>query len=221
MTTSLSSHIWDEYISTADLTAFGREVFENLYQNNTVRPWFPTLTIEGLDYEYKTGFRRLQEQAQFRAFDAPPNVVGRTYSESSYSGTLPPLSEQERLSEIHILKDQNASDARIRGVVLDMAANLVSRIGNVMEAKAANALEFGKFSLQGGVDGLETGDIEFGRAADLTFALATPWSDPAANIPQDLMDLNERVADHNGLGLGTLLMPMATRTLMVLSLIHI
>lgn len=166
----------------------------------TLGNFFPTDTRESVDYSFVRSNADSLQAAPVRAFDAE-SPIGTRPGVSKTQGSLPPISQKipmtegERLMMEALFRDNDTSRNRVAQEVFNDAARMVRSVQARVELARGDALTDGIITFaENGVNFV----LDFGVPAVHKVAAATAWSDPAADIINDLRTWVQVYVDTNG-----------------------
>lgn len=154
--------LWTDLITPAELTGYVRAALEDLEVNNkSLARWLPNTFVSDIQVRFNKGQKGLVAEAQFRAFDAEPEIAGGVSGQRVIL-ELPALGQKRVLSEYDQLRMRNASDAVLQNSILQEADNVARAIADRIERLRGTVLETGKAT---STQANFSFDDDFGRSA--------------------------------------------------------
>lgn len=165
--------LWTDLITPAELTGYVRAALEDLEVNNkSLARWLPNTFVSDIQVRFNKGQKGLVAEAQFRAFDAEPEIAGGVSGQRVIL-ELPALGQKRVLSEYDQLRMRNASDAVLQNSILQEADNVARAIADRIERLRGTVLETGKAT---STQANFSFDDDFGRSAGHTVTAPALWS---------------------------------------------
>lgn len=195
--------IWTDVIDPAELTGYTREAASDYEaRQGTLAHFVPNRDVADIVARFIRGEAGLVPEANFRAYDAPPEV-GAAQRGQRITLDLPALGQNIPVSEYVQLRSRNASDGEIRNAVLSTARQVVRAVSDRIERQRGIVLATGKSTINTG--GFVSED-DFGRAPELTQTAATPWDTSTAGRLEYLEGLADLYEQHGNARPGALVM---------------
>lgn len=185
------------------------------YDNEVIRPenrftldrFLPNREIPDLEYRIRTGTLTDTETAEYRSFDTPAPMSGRSGSVNTIIGKLGPVSRQIPLGEEEFLRiralERNTNDPIIEAIYND-AELMIRAVQARVELARGDLINDGKVTIA--ENGLIL-EADFGRKAALRVTSPTVWTNPASTILTDLLGWLQVYVDTNGAEPSSILMP--------------
>ena len=192
-----------DLIPPGELTGFSRTALAdrpvNRFRLSTV---LPDQFVDDLVYRYNQGGGGgLVQAASYRAWDSEPGFGSRK-GLKRVTGELPPIARQMLLDEYTQLRTRGAQDQQIEDALLRDAESLVRSIDARLELARGDALVNGKVTLA--EQGVEA-EVDFGRKASHSVTAAVAWTNPAAEVIDEISSWVETYIDTNGAPPGQIL----------------
>lgn len=197
------SELWTDVIDPAELTGYTREAAEDYERSKgTLAVFLPNREVADIVARFVRGEAGLVPEANFRAYDAPPEVGARRGGKR-VTLDLPALGQDIPVSEYVQLRARNASDEEIRNSILTTARQVVQAVSDRMERQRGVVLATGKATID---QWNFQSDDDFGRAPDLTQTAATLWTAGTSGRLEYLESLADLYEQHGNGRPGTMLM---------------
>lgn len=118
--------LWTDLMDPATLTGYARESFaDHEARNGTLARWLPNREVADISVRFAVGQSGLVPEAQFRAFDAEPDI-GKGEQAKRTTVDLLALGQNVPVTEYQQLRVRNASDDSMVAAILS-ATNVVVR----------------------------------------------------------------------------------------------
>lgn len=197
------AELWTDVIDPAELTGYVREAQADYEaRNGTLAHWLPNREISDIVARFVKGDAGLMPEAQFRAYDAPPETGARQRGKR-VTIELPALGQTIPVSEYVQLRARNASDAEIREEILATARQLVRSTADAIERQRGIVLTTGKATID---QHNFVSEDDFGRAPELTTVAPTLWSEGTTGRLEYLESLADLYEQENNARPGALVM---------------
>lgn len=169
----MSAVLWTDIIDPATLTGYARESL-NAYEarQGTLAQWLPNREVADTVVRFMTGQSGLVPVAQFRAFDAEPEV-GKRGSGKRITLELPAVGQNIPVSEYEQLRLRNSSDEAMLREILSTTDRVVRAVADALERLRGIVLNTGKATIN---QANFQSDDDFGRNAGHTVTAGTLWS---------------------------------------------
>ncbi|WIK82160.1 major capsid protein [Micrococcus lylae] len=165
--------IWSDIVTPAELTGYVRESAENYEASKgTLARWLPNRQVGDIVARFFKGDSGLVPEANFRAYDAAPEVGARPRGRK-VTIDLPALGQNIPVSEYVQLRSRNASDEELRNEILRTADRVVRAVSDRIERQRGIVLATGKATID---QANYVSEDDFGRAPELTLTANTLWS---------------------------------------------
>lgn len=196
--------LWTDLITPAELTGYVRAALADLEENNkSLARWLPNTFVNDISVRFVKGRTGLVAEAQFRAFDAEPEIAGGV-SGQRVTLDLPALSQKRVISEYDQLRARNASDDVLRNSIIKEAGEVARAIADRIERMRGTVLETGKAT---SVQENFSFDNDFGRSAGHSVTAPALWSTASADRLEQIQAWMEVYRTSNdGADPGTMLM---------------
>lgn len=187
----------NDLIDPLELVNFVRNI--NFYDVTVFERYFPTQTVDDIQYRYTKGQLLDQDAAVYRAYDTP-SPIGKRQGFARMTGELPPLSKKISLGEEEQLRHRALDTGRyapIIDAIYNDAANLARSIQIRLEIARGELLSAGTVTLsENGVNA----QYVAGVPSDHFVAPAvTNWDNTAADILGDLRTWQDKfILDTHG-----------------------
>ena len=159
------------------------------------------------------GSTGLVEAAQFRAYDAEPEV-GKARPGKRVTLELPALGQNIPVSEYQQLRTRNAEEDQIRVAILNTTDQVVRAVADAIERLRGTVISTGKATITAST-GAVFSDDDFGRSGTHTVTAASPWSTGSVSRLADLTTWADVYLASNGVAPGEIV--MSTRVLRALA----
>lgn len=176
----------DAYRNAQQLTATAQAGYEALNSKLPMSSIFPDNAAQAVDFSFDRLVPGLNEEAEYREFDAETALAKRTGSAKVF-GTIPPLALAKRLSELDRIQmfSQDAQITMAEQAMDKAAEELGESVARRLERGRVSALISGTVDLaNSAVDDQMAGVIDFGRAPELK--VTGNWSDANADVFADI-----------------------------------
>lgn len=203
--------LWNDIIDPAELTGYARRSLEEYEaKKGTLARWLPNREVADVVVRFVQGATGLVEIANFRAFDAEPEI-GKARSGKRVTLELPALGQDIPVSEYQQLRQRNADDDTIRNAIFNTTDQVVRAVADAIERLRGVVIATGKATIT--QNGQTFSDDDFGRSAGHTVTAAAVWSSANASVSRltDLTSWNDTYVTANGEAPGSIL--MSTRVL--------
>lgn len=195
-------NLWADLISPAELTGYAREHQRNIEESKgSLAAFIPNREVGDIVATFFQGESGLQPEANFRAYDAAPEVAGGKGGRR-VTLSLPALGQTVPVSEYVQLRSRNATDAEVRDKVLETVELVVEAVSDRIERQRGIVLATGKSTID---QHNYVAEDDFGRAPELTTTAPQLWSDPEVSRLDYLETLADLYEEHNDERPGTLL----------------
>ncbi|MET0887980.1 MAG: major capsid protein [Mycetocola sp.] len=204
--------LWTDVIDPATLTGYARESLAAYEaRRGTLARYLPNREVADTVVRFVAGSAGLVDAAQFRAFDAEPEI-GKRPGGKRVTLELPALGQNIPVSEYEQLRLRNATDDAILPAILRTTDIVVQAVSDAIERLRGIVLNTGKATLNQANFAL---DDDFGRRAGNTVTAGALWSTPSVSRLADLQAWVDTYIDVNGEAPGS--MAMSTRVLRALA----
>lgn len=182
-------NLWTDLIDPVTLTGYARQALETYEQSKgTLAQFLPNRTVNDVAVRMVVGDSGLVDEAQFRAFDAEPEV-GTTIGGQRVTVDLAAISQETPISEYTQLRSRSATDPVVMDVIKQTTERTVWAIADAVERMRGVVIATGKATID--QINFKTTD-DFGRDPGFTTTATKLWSatdsDPVAYL-QSLVDL--------------------------------
>ncbi|RRJ85907.1 major capsid protein E [Gulosibacter macacae] len=163
--------LWTELIDPAELTGYVREALADIEaRKSSLAHFLPNRTVNDIVVRFKAGQAGLVAEAQFRAFDAEPEI-GKGEGGKRYTLELPAIGQNQIISEYDQLRVRNADNEDILTEALSTTRQVAQAVSDRIERLRGIVLSTGKATIP------EIGSADdFGRKASHTVTAANLWS---------------------------------------------
>jgi hypothetical protein len=191
--------LWTDIIDPAELTGYARASLEEYEASRgTLARWLPNRYVPDINVRFLQGSTGLVPIAQFRAYDAEPEV-GKGPQGKRVTLELPAIGQQIPVSEYVQLRNRNAGEDTIRNAILDTARTNVRAVADSLERARGIVLTTGKFTVNpANFGGKFQADDDYGRASGNTVTAANAWSGDTVDILGDYTAWVDAYVDLNG-----------------------
>jgi len=198
-----------EIMPPATLTGYVREKLDG-YEGSgeSLGRYLPAREISATTASFYRGEAGLIQEAQYRAFDAEPEVLAKS-GIGKVTIDLHPLGGKIPISEYDQLMLRNASDEVLEKAIKTTGAEVAKAIHRRIERQRAHVLVYGIAT-----DAKVGFHDDFGRRPDHTITLANLWTDPSVSRIDDLRRLYELYEENNGAAPGVMLVSSRVQTLL-------
>lgn len=185
------------------LTGYTRAALDDLERaKGSLAQWLPNRQIDGVTAFFDVGAKGMVEEANFRAFDAEPEI-GRGGRIERKSVTLAAVSNQNIVSEEDMaLFRRGFGGQTLVQRMQEMAVDNATAISLAVERQRAIVLATGKTKIM--YKGQEQVD-DFGRDPELTGTVAKKWNTDDAEVVKDIDFWVDKISQKSGVTPGTLL----------------
>lgn len=197
------AELWTELIDPVELTGFARDYMEEYeLSTGTLARYLPNREVDDIFVEVQVGDSGLVPEANYRAYDAEPDV-GTEPGGESIQLRLPAISQVTPISEYAQLRNRRASDTVLRNHALRTMRRTVRAIADRAERTRGVVIATGKAT----VDQRRFGfDDDFGRSAEMSISVSGGfWTDAASDRLQQIHDAVDAYTTHNGRPPGSIL----------------
>jgi hypothetical protein len=195
--------LWTDLIDPATLTGYARASLADYEaRKGTLARWLPNREVADVVVRFVAGQTGLTEIAQFRAYDAEPEV-GKALPGKRVTLELPALGQNIPISEYQQLRSRNATDDQMLVSVRKTTDAVVRAVSDAIERLRGIVLDTGKATIN---QGNFKSDDDFGRPAGHTVVASNLWSDKAVSRLADLTAWQDTYRDANGDDPGALVM---------------
>lgn len=194
---------WDDLIDPVELTAEAREAADDAEaRKGSLARYLPSVEVDDIVIEVFESENGLIEEAQYRAFNAEPELAGAEGG-SSFTIKLPALGQKRFITEYMQLRNRNAGDDSMRASIVKHARAVAVAIVSRMERQRAVALVTGKSTITGR---RFNSDDDFGRDPSHNVTASALWSTSTVSRLADLEAWVDAYVATNGVEPGSLLM---------------
>ena len=187
--------LWTDVYDPAELTGFARAAFEDLEgRDDSLAQFLPNKLRDDITVSFTIGENGLVEEAEFRAYDAPPSV-GSVEGGKRVVLELPAIGREHIVSEYAQLKNRNAGDEAIRAAIERTAIRAVKAVSERMERQRGIALLTGKSTIN---QVNFKSDDDFGRDPALTHTAAKLWDADTTGRLEFLEQMVDLYTEKNG-----------------------
>lgn len=193
--------LWIDIIDPAELTGYIRAALEDYEaRQGTLARYLPNREVADITVRFRKGRNGLVPEAQYRAYDAEPNI-GKGEGGQRVTLELPALSETQTVGEYDQLRNRRAGDDPIKKSILSTAQRVVRAIADRAERLRGIVINTGIATIPeiGAAD-------DFGRSAAHNVTAPILWADPSADRISFLEQLMDTYSDTNGADPGVMLM---------------
>lgn len=169
------SQLWTEIIDPATLTGYARQSLAAYEASKgTLARWLPNREVPDVVVRFVAGQTGLHDVAQFRAYDAEPEV-GRRQAPKRVTLELPALGMDIPVSEYEQLRSRggNVEDAQALQSILNTTDVVVRAVADAVERMRGIVLATGKATID--QENFQSED-DFGRPAAHQLTAGTLWS---------------------------------------------
>lgn len=174
--------LWTDIIDPATLTGYVRESLAAIEaRRGNLARFLPNRVVPDISVRFVAGQSGLVSEAQFRAYDAEPQV-GKKPSARRTTLELPAIGQNIPVSEYDQLRTRNASDEVVLSEILNTANQVTQAVADRMERLRGIVLRTGVATIP------ELGAADsFGRASGHTVTASALWT--SATTVSRLADL--------------------------------
>ncbi|WP_102157701.1 major capsid protein [Zhihengliuella halotolerans] len=195
--------LWTDLIDPVELTAEAREAADAAEaQKGSLARYLPSVEVDDIVIEVFAEANGLIEEAQYRAFNAEPELAGGDEG-SGFTIKLPALGQKRFITEYMQLRNRNAGDDTMRASIVKHARAVAVAIVSRMERQRAIALLTGKTTITGRRFNSED---DFGRDPGHSVTAAVLWADPSVSRLADLEAWVDAYVTTNGVEPGSIVM---------------
>lgn len=194
---------WADLIDPVELTAEAREAADAAEaRKGSLARYLPSVEVDDIVIEVFESDTGLVEEAQYRAYNAEPELAGGEGG-SSFSIKLPALGQKRFISEYMQLRNRNAGDDLMRASLVKHARAVAVAIVSKMERQRAIALLTGKTTIS---DSRYKSEDDFSRDSSHTTAASALWDDATVSRLKDLEAWVDQYVETNGVEPGSIVM---------------
>lgn len=195
--------LWTDVIDPATLTGYVRASLADYEANRgQLARFLPNREVADTTVRFRAGSRGLTEVANFRAFDAEPEV-GRRQGGKRVTIDLPALGQNIPVGEYEQLRLRNASDDAMLREILNTVPAVVRAVADRIELLRGTVLTTGKATVNQSNFGF---DDDFGRSASHTVTAGSLWTTATVDRLGDLEAWSDTYEATNGAKPGAALM---------------
>ncbi|MFK5691286.1 major capsid protein [Ornithinimicrobium sp. LYQ92] len=195
--------LWTDVIDPASLTGYAREsLSDQEARRGTLAQFLPNREVADVAVRFVQGAFGLVEEAQFRAYDAEPEI-GRPQHGKRVMLELPAIGQNIPVSEYQQLRTRGADDEAVRNAILRTTDQVVRAVADRVERLRGTVLATGRATID--QDNFKTDD-DFGRSAGHDVTAADLWSASDVDRMAYLETLMDTYRETNGEDPGSLLM---------------
>lgn len=197
--------LWTDIIDPADLTGYARASLEEYEASRgTLARWLPNRMVNDIIARFVKGSTGLVNVAQFRAYDAEPEVgkrrpKNRVILELPALGQDIPVTEYEQLR----LRGGDLNDELALATIQDATDTVVRAVADAIERMRGIVLATGKATID--QENFQSDD-DFGRPAEHDVVADDDWSDPAVSRLEFLQAIVDTYIDTTGSEPGAIVM---------------
>lgn len=202
-------------IDPLELIGWVREVQDEYErtENETLGRWLPVRTTPRIKFEYDLDPTEERGMARFRAFDAETPIASIETSVETRTAQLIPIGLKHVMSEKDLLDAREMGTSDIVDLVYMNAAKLTRWILDRFEQQRGEAIVNDSITIN--ENRLKLGTLTFGRDAANAGAAAVFWSDPTADMLDDILEWERYYLDITGKRVGAWLTSSDVRLEMV------
>lgn len=163
--------LWTELIDPAELTGYVREALGDIEaRKGSLARFLPNRDVNNIVVRFRAGQAGLVAEAQFRAFDAEPEL-GKREGGKRVTLELPAIGQNLPISEYDQLRVRDADNDEILTEALATTRQVAQAVSDRIERLRGIVLSTGKATIPeiGGAD-------DFGRKSSHTVTAANLWS---------------------------------------------
>lgn len=202
--------LWTDIIDPATLTGYVRESLAAIEaRRGNLARFLPNRTVPDITVRFRAGSNGLVAEAQFRAYDAEPEV-GKKPGGRRTTLELPAIGQTIPVSEYDQLRTRGASDEVVQGEILNTAQQVAQAVADRMERLRGIVLSTGVATIP------EIGAADsFGRSASHTVTASALW-DSATSVSRlaDLQAWSDLYEATNGVAPGVILVSRRVQRVM-------
>lgn len=205
--------LWTDVIDPATLTGYARASLSDYEAaKGTLARWLPNRTVADIVVRFVAGQVGLVEVAQFRAYDAEPEI-GKLPSRQRLTLELPAIGQNIPVGEYAQLRLRNAPDEPVLRSIQRTTDQVVRAVADAMERMRGIVLTTGKATIN---QTNYVAEDDYSRAAGHTVTAGSLWSS-ATSVSRltDLTTWYDVYVNANGEAPGCLL--MSQRALRILA----
>lgn len=194
---------WADLITPVELTAEAREAADvEEARKGSLARFLPSVEVDDIVIEVFESENGLVEEAQYRAYNAEPELAGGDAG-SSFSIKLPALGQKRFITEYMQLRNRNAGDDAMRASLVKHARAVAVAIVSKMERQRAIALLTGKTTIN---DRRFKSDDDFLRDPSHNVTAAALWATPTVSRLADIEAWVDAYVATNGVEPGSIVM---------------
>lgn len=195
--------LWTDIIDPATLTGYARQSLSDIERaKGTLAQFLPNRTVPDTVVRFTVGRNGLVDEAQFRAYDAEPEIRGAAVGKRK-TIEIPALGQQIPISEYNQLRSRSAPDDMVREMILNTTDQVVTSISDRLERMRGQVLATGKAIID--QTNFQSED-DFERDAALSPTAPTAWKDEGADPIGDLILWRDLYEDTNGVEPGVMVL---------------
>lgn len=201
--------LWTDIIDPATLTGYARESLQLIEQRKgSLTGFLPNRTVADTNVRLIVDQAGLVDEAQFRAYDAEPEVLPGPVGQRK-TIELPALGSVIPVSEYNQLRGRNAEPELVRNMILRTADIVVNSISDRIERMRGEVLVSGKAIID---QANFKSEDDFQRDVELSPTAPTLWNESGADPIADLKLWRDLYEDTNGQDPGTLVVSREAMT---------
>lgn len=186
--------LWTDLIDPATLTGYARaSMEEHEERRNYLAHYLPNRTVSSLSVRFDRGTSGMREAAEFRAYDAELEI-GEQRATERVTLDLPTLGQRMPVSEYDQLRLRGASDNEFLKEIKNTAKAVARAIADRQEYQRGVLLATGRATIDQARYRL---DEDFGRKPEFNVTATKLWSDPSADVVEELRTWVEAYRDEN------------------------
>lgn len=189
--------LWTDIITPAELTGYAREALAaREARRGTLARWLPNREVPAIDVKFVAGSAGLVEIAQFRAFDAEPEI-GQRRGGRRVTIELPALGQNIPVSEYDQLRasGSDVDELTAQRLIADATDTVVQAVADSIEYLRGVVINTGKATVNQDNYAL---DDDFGREPTFTFTANALWSVSGTDALTQLSTWRDSYIDANG-----------------------
>ena len=195
--------LWTDIVTPAELTGYAREALANYeVRKGSLARFLPNREVSDIVARFVAGASGLVDEAQFRAYDAEPEV-GKRQPRKRVTIELPAIGQNIPVSEYQQLRTRGASDDEMRNQILSDTETVVQAVADRIERLRGTVLVTGKATIDQTNFAVED---DFGRSASHTVTAGSLWSTSSVDRLAYLTTLYDLYVADNGDAPGALVM---------------
>lgn len=195
------AELWTDILDPATLTGYARESMSDIERRKgTLAAFLPNRTTQDTVVRFNVGRTGLVEEAQFRAYDAEPEV-GRGPSGERRTLELPAIGQNIPVSEYNQIRGRNAADEIVADMLYNTTDLVATAVSDSIERLRGQVLISGKAVID--QTNFQSTD-DFKRSPEMAPTAATAWTDPDADPIADLRLWRDLYEDTNGMEPGAI-----------------